>query len=422
MADILGFGRIIERGELDEGDEAPGIVLNKLDSPTAHSALSTGRDLTRCLSDETHVSPEKVSASEAQLICKSVLSELLNPKASSSSRPAGPVIQAIVETPREEVETPRDPTTGIDYARVEVTASDRGCIRGMLQWIGLGAAVANNGKEKVAFTLLEIRQGYTVVGETVEGPKLLSSLCWKLQSINGSSESRPAWIRRGDVLMLQGPKWATKRLHQPLPTAALQKSHAESPGRPSAEVASLAATSSRSVSAAPLPPEPPALVELSTSTRPQIAKPSLTNRAPPPAVEAPEKGSSLAKSINFEVVQASLMGAPRVQDSGGYSKPMPLTTPATKEDYDTTKDYDTTMSEATNASGSQQDKPIIPILDLNAVGKRRDQKMQKDAAAQLPCDPTSGCDFGWFECNMLQPPKPIDGDPGEGAETRGRCV
>merc|ERR1719272_502594 len=177
MLDFPGFGRIIERGELDEGDEGPGREPKQLDSPTAHSALSTGRDLSgRCLSDETHVSPDKVTANEAQLICKSVLSELLtgivpsDPNA-SKPRPAGPVI---AETPRDELETPRDPTTGVDLARVEVTTSDRGCIRGMLQWIGLGAAVAISGKEKVAFTLLEIRQGYTVVGETVEGPRLLS--------------------------------------------------------------------------------------------------------------------------------------------------------------------------------------------------------------------------------------------------------
>lgn len=94
------------------------------------------------------------------------------------------------------------------------------------------------------------------------------------------------------------------------------------------------------------------------------------------------------------------------QDSGAYGEQRaarfgeltPSRTGTAKEGYETT------MSEATYASGIQ-DRPVIPILDLNAVGngKRRSEKTQ-DAAAQLSCEST-GCDFGWVECNMLPPPK-----------------
>jgi len=411
MLDFPGFGRIIERGELDESDEGTtlGVVPKQLDSPTAHSALSTGRDLSgRCLSEATHVSPGRVLASDAQLICKSVLAELLTgivPSDSSASRERAAGAEAAM-TPREEIQTPKSPTkeemAGFDLARVEVTSSECGCIRGHLQWIGLGATVAK-GKEKVAFSLVEIRRGYTVVGETVEGPKLLSSLCWKLQSINGLAESRPRGIRRGDTLMLEGPKWATKRLMQPLPTfkprvietfPVLPNSYAESPGRPStlgSETMSIAAISARS-SAEPLPPEPP-FRELSTSTPPQIAKPSLTKRALLQAEEAAERGaaqaSSASRSIDFGVVPAEL-------SFPFYSEGTPSTTRSPKSGYEKI------VSEATDVSDSSRDRPVIPILDLNAVGNR---KKREKKLAQNFCAATAGCDFGWVECNMIQ------GDP-----------
>lgn len=410
MLDFPGFGRVIERGELDEDDEGPSVVPKQFDSPTAHSALSTGRDLSgRCLSEATNVDPGRVLASEAQSICKSVLSELLtgivpvDPSA-SRERAAG---AAAAMTPREEIQTPKSEMHGFDLARIEVTSSECGCIRGHLQWIGLGATAAK-GKEKVAFSLVEIRRGYTVIGETVEGPKLLSSLCWKLQSINGLAESRPAWIRRGDTLILEGPKWATKRLRQPLPPAKprvnetlpdFPSSYAETPGRPStvgSETVSIAAISARSASAAPLPPEPP-FRELSTSTSPQIAKPSLTKRALLQAEEAAERGeaqaSSASRNLDFEVVQASPSSSSR-----GYSEGTPSATRSAKAGYEKP------VSEATDASGSQPDRPAIPILDLNAVGKRRERK-KRDNMAQDICAATAGCNFGWVECNMIQ------GDP-----------
>lgn len=434
MVDFPGFGRIIERGDADESEEAPPAPnLKQLDSPTARSTLSTGRDLSgRCLSDETRAPPEQVTANDAQLICQSVLAELLT-GAAPVDHEASAAAADVVSTPREEeVETPGRPAAGFDLARVEVTTSDRGCIRGSLQWVGLGAAAVSKGKEKVAFTLLEIKPGYTVVGETVEGPKLLSSLCWRMQSINGSDEARPAWIRRGDVLILEGPKWATKRLIQPLPKRATQKprvetsmqtpeatkavspshseslpkatspkpvspSHVETPGRPCSETASLAAMSSRSISAAPLPTERLPLAELSMSTPPQIAKPSRAGTTGTRAI--PQEASNLSRSIDFEVVQASLVDAPRIvaHSSGGYSRE--ASPPAVKE---TT----TLTTEATGASAS--DRPVIPVLDLNTVAYRREQKL-RDAAAHMPaglCEVAAGCDFGWVECNMVQPPKP----------------
>jgi len=427
MLDFPGIGRVIEK-VLEQSDYGPDAQEPKqLDTPAALQlageidALSTGRDLSgRCLSDATHVDPGTVTADDAQLICKSVLSELLNPSASRA--PASSIeVPFVAATPREStMTTPRDANKGFDLASVKVVACDRGCISGKLDW--LGQDNVSKMQEKVAFTLLEIRQGYTVVGETVEGPKLLSSLCWKLQSINGSAECRPAWIRRGDVLILEGPKWATKRLRQPLPTRApvtlstpRKKPSADSEIHLPAEVP---ATSSRSASAAPLPDDsddaPPPLL-LSTSTPPQIGKPSCSSRTSPKAALASPVAhrelsspvySSLSRSIDFEVVHVSTIPS----SPGTTSVPSRSATEGREP------------TEVSSASGSQADRSHIPVLDLNAVSRRR-EKLALVTQPSNGVESKNGCLFGYAECSMLPPMPPVMGSRGKKEKDGGwQCV
>lgn len=417
MLDFPGFGRIIERSEeADEADEAEKEEAAKqLDSPTVLrltgelDALSTGRDLSgRCLSDDTHISPDKVSPDEAQLICQSVLSEILAETAvpvPKETKPSGKVA-----TPRgATVETPRGPDDDVDLARVKVLVCDRGCISGMLEWSGKERA----GKpEKVAFTLVEIRQGYTVVGETVEGPKLLSSCCWKLQSVNGSADARPAWIRRGDELVLEGPKWATKRLVQPLPPQ-LKGIFASPPTKLPKEdpIGALPLSCrSRSASSAPLPEEPSVPPLLSASTPPQTMKPSCTDRSPPQAIVIRSSGSRphqrpvpqeahISRSIDFEVVHVS-SAAPSSPHTSMPSALEPQEEKVAREPNETT-----TFSEVSSASSSQ-DRPVVPVLDLTVVDRRRKAMLQKIGNGRQPesiSEHPHGCDFGWVECSMLPP-------------------
>lgn len=92
-----------------------------------------------------------------------------------------------------------------DMATIVVVSSSRGWIRGQLQW-------GRSDPEDVSFTLLEIKRGYSVVGDVCEGPELFKKVCWKLKTVNGSSNVAPDKIVRGDRLILDGPSWAMERL------------------------------------------------------------------------------------------------------------------------------------------------------------------------------------------------------------------
>lgn len=359
MLDFPGVGRIIERHEPEEpavqdatkelGTTAAPQLANELTSASTRGDLSG-----RCLSDETHISPSRVSPDEAQLICQSVLTELgvdvvdLDPSMMAIWTPR----EAELETPRDSEQDCPDPDqecqgtdlADVDLASVKVIACDRGCISGSLEW--LGRPSGSRRPEKVLFTLQEIRPGYTVVGEALEGPKLLGSLCWKLQSINGSADSRPAWIRRGDVLVLEGPRWATKRLLPP----GLRSTLPKTPETRSPEASGSVKNKDRS---------PAALPSMSVSTPPQIAKPSHTVRSP---------------------LQAALKVLEYEPTGNGFSE--------------------VTYSEVT--SGSNADRPVIPVLDLDAVNRRREQRMggQQQPPRGIGVD-FNGCDFGWLECSIM---------------------
>lgn len=408
MLNFPGVGRIIERSDPVEPERPLGQEPKHIDSPTAHSALSTGRDLSgRCLSDDTHVSPGRVTTDDAQLICQSVLSELL--AETGAANVTGSIVRLagraeVPETPREQgLATPKNPAFSVDLASVKVTKSDRGCVCGMLDW--LGGVQSSKGSEKVAFTLLEIRQGYTVVGETVEGPKLLSSLCWKLQSINGLADARPAWIRRGDILMLEGPRWATKRLFQPLPPVPTKSPvlpPQRLPAKAPASAPPIAATSARSESACPLPDEddepPPLLMD---STPPQVAKPSRARSLAQASLQlAVPQATPLSRSlsIDFEVVQISAKGTSLATTQADAT---PHYTPSVTECQEVTN----TLSEVSSTSGSQLDRPMVPVLDLTSVNLRRETRL----ASQAQPTQSNGCDFGWVECNMVPPKKKCQG-------------
>jgi hypothetical protein len=286
---------------------------------------------------------------------------------------------------------------------VKVVACDRGCIRGLLEW--LGGEHGKKFQEKVTFTLLEIRQGYTVVGEVAEGPKLLSSLCWKLQSVNGLADSRPGWIRRGDMLMLEGPRWATKRLMKvpKLPSVPQAKPL-------EFNTTAAPASSSRSNSNAPLPEEP-SPTSLHASTPPQAAKPSRTERFSPQAGVSPAAAAlpataglspyasrpHVARSIDFEVVHVSIAAAASSSNASDHCP-------------DEARSSGRGFHEATEvSSASQEQRPAIPVLDLAAVGRQREavHKVGKFWQPHNVCDESTGCQFSWVE--MLLPAKKSQG-------------
>lgn len=421
-----GFGRVIERSETEELEVAASDVqaaskLLGLNSPTGHShcSMSTGRNLTGRSEDETHAG---VSADEAQMICKSVLSELLNETpaesavqnvkalslAQSTAVSAVPKIHFKAQSESSKTSL-QEPVFGVDLARVKVIACETGCIMGMLEWCG---AFADGSTERVIFSLLQIRPGYAVVGECSEGPKLLSSLCWKLQSTNGRLDVNVASIRRGDVLMLEGPRWATKRLMESTPASASSGVRQNSNDLESTDVlhdlAALADASSKLLAASEMDDEPPLL---RPSAMPQLAFPSLSQRSPI------ESGRSFLKDS---------MRTPK-EVGRGTTLMHSMRTP---KESDRSELKDTRRSWELGSDINSAVRPFVPTLDFSAISQLRKQRLQnnwvpvtpkssEDFPAMTPtltqpserkqnvCIDPSGCTLGFVECKMVAPGGPM---------------
>lgn len=160
----MGFGRVIERAKPEEPVQATKCPL----TPDGQSSSSTTwRDVS-----DAHFTPGRVSPDEASLICHNVLSEL-----------------------------------ALEIATVQVSSCSQGFITGAVEWGGMPS-------ENVTFSILRIKQGYAVVGEVQSGPELFKKISWKLKAINGCCDVEPTWVAAGDVLMFEGPKWATQHLYQ----------------------------------------------------------------------------------------------------------------------------------------------------------------------------------------------------------------
>mmetsp|Transcript_3959 Transcript_3959/g.6412 ORF Transcript_3959/g.6412 Transcript_3959/m.6412 type:complete len:474 (+) Transcript_3959:126-1547(+) len=446
-SEFPGFGRILERSEAQELEvtECDVEIATKLLSPTcrSHSSMSTGRNLTgRCISDDGTQTPGRVSAGEAQMICKSVLLELLADTPGESSvqqvKPlAIPDCSAVSTIPKTNVPdcsavsaipktnvpkipfkspvralpswTP-EPVFGVDLARVRVLACDVGCVMGMLVWCGpcnTGLDSDDSG-EKVVFSLCQMKPGYAVVGECAEGPKLLSSLCWKVQSTNGNSDVNIASIRRGDILMLEGPRWATKRLMEGAPpsTASTGARRLEGPDDVDPtdvmnDLAALADASSRLLAASELYDEPPLL---RATAMPRLAFPSLSQRTPI------ESGRSFLKDS---------MRTPT--DNGR----VPVYSMRTPIETERSLLKDTRRSWEIGSDNDSAIRPFVPTLDFSAISGLREQRLQdswipvtpkEELPAMTPSvtqpshrtnnvciDPTGCMVMGLGECKLVTP-------------------
>lgn len=161
---FAGFGRVVERSAPPDQQD---VKVPWIHEGGQSSTSTTWRDL----SDRTQqLTPSRVSPCEASLICQGALAEL-----------------------------------AVDTVVVVVIKYARGVVVGRLQCDA-------EEPHEVIFTLLQIKPGYSIVGDVLEGPELFGRVCWKLRSISGCSDADPSWIGKGDVLILEGPRWATQRL------------------------------------------------------------------------------------------------------------------------------------------------------------------------------------------------------------------
>lgn len=108
-----------------------------------------------------------------------------------------------------------------DLASVQVCSCSGSWITGRLDFSGLPT-------EKVTFAVVEVKPGRSFVGDVDSGPDYFRRVSWRLKSVNGRNDFQPSWIARGDSIVLEGPRWATERLHRS--RASAQSSSARSIG------------------------------------------------------------------------------------------------------------------------------------------------------------------------------------------------
>eukprot|EP00929_Paragymnodinium_shiwhaense_P075472 TRINITY_DN38591_c0_g1_i1.p1 TRINITY_DN38591_c0_g1~~TRINITY_DN38591_c0_g1_i1.p1 ORF type:complete len:333 (-),score=53.74 TRINITY_DN38591_c0_g1_i1:254-1252(-) len=105
-----------------------------------------------------------------------------------------------------------------EFATLQVkTSSGRGIVIGRLKYLpgqGNGLPRAPAIEEDVSITLLVIKPGYTVVSDVLSGPDILKKVCWKVRALNDVRDPEdPLCCAMGDVLVLEGPRWATTRVN-----------------------------------------------------------------------------------------------------------------------------------------------------------------------------------------------------------------
>eukprot|EP00929_Paragymnodinium_shiwhaense_P075473 TRINITY_DN38591_c0_g1_i2.p1 TRINITY_DN38591_c0_g1~~TRINITY_DN38591_c0_g1_i2.p1 ORF type:complete len:363 (-),score=57.80 TRINITY_DN38591_c0_g1_i2:254-1342(-) len=122
-----------------------------------------------------------------------------------------------------------------EFATLQVkTSSGRGIVIGRLKYLpgqGNGLPRAPAIEEDVSITLLVIKPGYTVVSDVLSGPDILKKVCWKVRALNDVRDPEdPLCCAMGDVLVLEGPRWATTRVNgqaQPRSPQASRSSRGE---------------------------------------------------------------------------------------------------------------------------------------------------------------------------------------------------
>lgn len=161
------FGRVVGRTAAADAQQEQDVKAPWIHEAGQSSTSTTWRDL----SDRTQLTPSRFSPGEATAICQGALAEM-----------------------------------SVDTVMVVVIKNTQGVIVGRLQW------EADEPPHQVIFTLLQIKPRYTIVCDVLQGPGFFGRVCWKLRSISGCIDAEPAAIGKGDVLVLEGPRWATQRM------------------------------------------------------------------------------------------------------------------------------------------------------------------------------------------------------------------
>jgi len=157
------FGRVVGRSTAND--------LQDVKAPWNETGQSSTSTTLRDLSDRTMLSPSRFSPSEASAICQGAMAEF-----------------------------------SVDTVMVVVVRNTLGVVVGRLQW------EAEEPPHQVVFTLLQIKPRYSIVCDVLEGPEFFGRVCWKLRSVSGCVGADPGCIGKGDVLVLEGPRWATQRM------------------------------------------------------------------------------------------------------------------------------------------------------------------------------------------------------------------
>jgi len=123
-----------------------------------------------------------------------------------------------------------------DLASVHVSSCSGNWITGRLDFNGLPT-------EDVTFAVVELKPGRSFVGDVDAGPDFFRKVSWRLKSVNGRNDFRPSWIARGDSVVLEGPRWATERLHRSV--VSVQNSSERSAGSAGVEIALAVPSKSR---------------------------------------------------------------------------------------------------------------------------------------------------------------------------------
>lgn len=123
-----------------------------------------------------------------------------------------------------------------DLALVQVSSCSGNWITGRLDFNARPA-------EDVTFAVVEVKPGRSFVGDVDAGPDYFRRVSWRLKSVNGQTDFQPSWIARGDSIVLEGPRWATERLHRSMGSA--QSSSERSAGSVGVATAVVSPTKSR---------------------------------------------------------------------------------------------------------------------------------------------------------------------------------
>merc|ERR1712224_57520 len=63
----------------------------------------------------------------------------------------------------------------------------------------------------IAFSLVTMKPGHTVVNNVRIGPEMLKKVCWKVRSVNGVAVAEIPMLQREDIVVIENSRWAVDR-------------------------------------------------------------------------------------------------------------------------------------------------------------------------------------------------------------------